>query len=471
MANEPAEVALTVWRVPEVPGWSPEPAIRCKAASSSVALVLPREATTEEVKEALCRGSESSGVYAALYDDRGAAIDRAVSVRHLAGAGDRVFFELWRSVLVRRVGAPQSAPPCSVRVSVKASAILYDVKTAVLQRFWWKYCDLLLVEVPPPGRVDGFTPCDVWSELGERTEVGATGRLLDELPTFETGEEVEVLLWSGAHQFQPLRAQELAGGRTADAWVGCVIERLSDHGACYDLHVLPTDDHAGADGHAGTSVPLVPRHLLRRSRRRLIQRLREEHFADDLELPEGAPDRWTSEELVAFFESGGVAIRGHATPVALAPARARALLTELRDAYRSARFVAEAETMLRRFPDRTGFVSYAHSEREAAGSDRDGGGGGGAGEATRAVGGGPSPSASLFQYTAFYVRRKQLLLGVQSAIMPKYGFSSHQGGALNMIEVLRPFFGVGHADIDALGAEVNAIIAPLYEVENRAYSV
>ena len=62
------------------------------------------------------------------------------------------------------------SPPCSVRVSVKASAILYDVKTAVLQRFWWKYCDLLLVEVPPPGRVDGFTPCDVWSELGERTE-------------------------------------------------------------------------------------------------------------------------------------------------------------------------------------------------------------------------------------------------------------------------------------------------------------
>lgn len=37
-----------------------------------------------------------------------------------------------------------------------------------------------------------------------------------------------------------------------------------------------------------------------------ITKLQEEHFADDLELPPEAYTKWSDEEIVAFFENGGI---------------------------------------------------------------------------------------------------------------------------------------------------------------------
>ena len=89
--------------------------------------------------------------------------------------------------------------------------------------------------------------------------------------------------------------------------------------------------------------------------------------------------------------------------------------------------------MLEYYPDRTGYV---HMGRDA--------------------------DANLSGYTGIYVRRKQLLLSVQSAILPRYGFDAHQGGSMGMIGAVQQMVGVGDSRIDELSAEANAEVAPLY---------
>eukprot|EP00413_Alexandrium_margalefii_P008765 CAMPEP_0204546288 /NCGR_PEP_ID=MMETSP0661-20131031/21922_1 /ASSEMBLY_ACC=CAM_ASM_000606 /TAXON_ID=109239 /ORGANISM="Alexandrium margalefi, Strain AMGDE01CS-322" /LENGTH=65 /DNA_ID=CAMNT_0051553101 /DNA_START=8 /DNA_END=202 /DNA_ORIENTATION=+ len=57
--------------------------------------------------------------------------------------------------------------------------------------------------------------------------------------------------------------------------------------------------------------------------------------------------------------------------------------------------------------------------------------------------------------------RKQVLLSLQSTVLPKYGFSKYQGGTVMMVTAIKQFN--GDAEIARLGLEINTILQPMYE--------
>mmetsp|Transcript_121702 Transcript_121702/g.378845 ORF Transcript_121702/g.378845 Transcript_121702/m.378845 type:complete len:134 (-) Transcript_121702:86-487(-) len=110
---------------------------------------------------------------------------------------------------------------------------------------------------------------------------------------------------------------------------------------------------------------------------------------------------------------------------ALSREQAVELLRELLAGYQSEDFRRRMEDLMAHYPDRTGLI------------------------------------AEHKYYTGFYTMRKQVLLSLQSTVLPKYGFSKYQGGTVMMVTAIKQFN--GDAEIARLGLEINTILQPMYE--------
>lgn len=115
---------------------------------------------------------------------------------------------------------------------------------------------------------------------------------------------------------------------------------------------------------------------------------------------------------------------GHTRPK-LTLETALELLKELLTGYQSEAFQQRLKNLLAHYPDRSGYIGEAK------------------------------------YYTGFYTMRKQVLLSLQSTVLPKYGFSKHQGGTVMMVTAIKQFS--GDAEIDRIGKEINDILQPMYE--------